>query len=183
MITEADKQKYLQTGYLVMDWREVEVSGEDSIAKFPVIESSFSLRAVDNVPVNGRMIDGPSLDIEVGFGGVESETSTNSARPGIMVDIRGTHDELRGFGSVGSTITVVDYVCTDDWEVIASLYHYEYLDMLDAEIRILARSESSVLISIAGYLKYYTNLNKNEPIRPNPKFYFQHEISPAKFSD
>jgi len=168
------KVNFLQNDFLVMDWSELE--SEEGIQKFRVAKSKFQFVDENNIPLNGKMIAGKILAIEVQFGGIESSTSQVCAKPALAIEIRSTPRKLSSFGKIGSTIEFPDYVLSDEWEVMATLYYYEHLDMLNTEITILDRTPSSIIVSIVGKLKYYNNPKGQLP-KPNPSFYFQHEFS------
>lgn len=184
MSNALDRKQALEPSYLIIDWHEIEATAEGEsvgaslIEKSKVKEAHYSFQERDSWPLNGKLITAKVLSIELTFQLVEGGVENVGPWPGIMFDIHATPDKLKGFGDIGSSIQFNGYVCTDEWEVMTTLYRFEHLDMLDGELIILDKTPSSITLSITGKLKYHS-YDEDEKNKPNPKFYFQHEFAIA----
>ena len=169
----------VENDYLQIVWPSTDESA-GRIEKFSIDSSSIAIRSPSSVPLNGKMIQGTNLSIDASCRAENIPDMPEDDRVEIVIDIHATQKKLSNFGDVGSTIEFVNCECTDEWQVLANLFFYECIDMLDTEIKVLERTTSSVLISISGRLSYFTE-SDGKPEPRNPVFCFEHEIKDVKF--
>ncbi len=162
----------LEPGYLIIDWGGIEGHSEMPIEKCKVEHAEYSLNTHDSWPLNGKMVRLSVLSMELGF---SSPEGASRPWPGIMFEINATPEKMGDFGEVGTSLHSSDYVCTDEWEVMTTLYRYEHFNMLDTVTTVLAKTPSTITLSISGRFKH-VNYADDVTDRPHPKFSLQHEF-------
>ena len=146
----------------------------DGIEKYKIKESHFLFEDDDSLPLNGQLINGKKLDITLYFSNQvkSSETSFGCESPNIFIEIDATKEKLESFHKVGDSIRFSDYICSDEWEVMATLYCYSHINIRDCEITIVHISKSSITISINGKICDPNYGNS----KPDTQFYTVAEI-------
>ena len=113
----------------------------DGIEKYPVKESHFRFDEDDSLPLNGQIISGKILAITVNFENENEREAVSTSpvceEPSLFIEIDGTNEKLAHFKNAGDMISFLGYECTDECEVMATLYCYSHINMKDTEIKII----------------------------------------------
>jgi len=169
-----DLFKKQQDGFLIIDWKgRKSPANESQKEKYTVAKSLLQLGDLNNMPVNGRLINGKAIYMEVECHAVDHFVT------GVYMDINATRKKLAHFGSFGSTIEFTGYERNDDWEVIAHLNYMDSVTMLNTSITVLDKSSSTITLSVAGEFDEPAIIDGKEV---TSTFYFQNEFELKDFN-
>ena len=129
------------------------------IEEYPVKNAEYSLDSNDSMPLNGKLIKGKELQILVNCD--NSETSESFCdNPGLVIEIQGTHEKFKEFELNNKDLEFPEYVCNDEWEVMATIDCHEGHNINNGIIEALFKSEKSIELKISGDIcdpDYYDN--------------------------
>ncbi len=142
------------------------------IEEYPIKKAQYSLDSDESMPLNGKLINGKDLQILVNCGdSVTPESFCDN--PGLVIEIHATHEKLKGFELYSENLQFPEYVCNDEWEVMATLDCYSSNDIRNGVIEVLSISKESVELKISGDIcdvDYYDNSKPRNIIKLHDDF-------------